>query len=90
MITRHSREVHRQSGPDPVTTPLLRAAPTRRATHIYAVLFTTDVTFTEWITETALGAGLALFFGVAIPAGLRWLTRRRTTTNRTGQATVPW
>jgi hypothetical protein len=47
-----------------------------------------DVTFTERITETALGAGLALFFGVATPAGLRWLARRRTT-NRTGQATVP-
>jgi uncharacterized membrane protein YccC len=36
-----------------------------------------DVTFTERIAETALGAGLALTFGVAIPSGLRWFTRRR-------------
>jgi hypothetical protein len=47
-----------------------------------------DVTFTERITETALGAGLALFFGVAIPAGLRWLTRRHTT-SQPDPATVP-
>jgi hypothetical protein len=38
-----------------------------------------DVTFAERIIETALGAGLALTFGVAIPSGLRWLTRRRAT-----------
>jgi len=47
-----------------------------------------DVTFTERITETALGAGLAFFFGVAIPAGMRWLTRRHPT-NQAGHATVP-
>jgi uncharacterized membrane protein YccC len=47
-----------------------------------------DVTFTERITETALGAGLALTFGVAIPTGMRWLTRRHTT-NHTDHATVP-
>ena len=47
-----------------------------------------DVTLTERITETTLGAGLALFFGIALPTGLRWLTRRRVT-NRTGHATVP-
>ena len=35
-----------------------------------------DVAFAERIAETALGAGLALTFGVAIPSGLRWLTRR--------------
>ena len=38
-----------------------------------------DVTFTERITETALGAGLALTFGVAIPSGMRWFARKRAT-----------
>jgi len=47
-----------------------------------------DVTFTERITETALGAGLALTFGVAIPTGMRWLASRHTT-NQTSHATVP-
>jgi hypothetical protein len=47
-----------------------------------------DVTFTERITETVLGAGLALFFGVAIPAGLRRLTRRRAT-GEPGHASTP-
>jgi uncharacterized membrane protein YccC len=36
-----------------------------------------DISFAERLLETALGAGLALTFGVAIPAGLRWLTRKR-------------
>ena len=36
-----------------------------------------EVSFAERLLETALGAGLALSFGVAIPAGLRWLGRRR-------------
>jgi hypothetical protein len=37
-----------------------------------------EVSFAERLLETALGAGLALTFGVAIPSGLRWLARRRT------------
>ena len=36
-----------------------------------------EVSFAERVLETALGAGLALTFGVAIPSGLRWLARRR-------------
>ena len=36
-----------------------------------------DISFAERLLETALGAGLALTFGVVIPAGLRWLTGRR-------------
>jgi len=36
-----------------------------------------DISFAERLLETALGAGLALTFGVVIPAGLRWLTRNR-------------
>jgi uncharacterized membrane protein YccC len=40
-----------------------------------------DVSFAERLLETALGAGLALSFGVAVPYGLRWLTRRRVAAN---------
>jgi uncharacterized membrane protein YccC len=40
-----------------------------------------EVSFAERLLETALGAGLALGFGVAIPSGLRWLARRRTAAN---------
>jgi len=36
-----------------------------------------DISFAERLLETALGAGLALTFGVVIPAGLRWLTGGR-------------
>jgi uncharacterized membrane protein YccC len=46
---------------------------------------TFDVSFAERLLETGLGAGLALSFGVAIPAGLRWLARRRTAANPTPQ-----
>jgi hypothetical protein len=35
-----------------------------------------DVTFAERLLETAIGAGLALTFGITIPAGLHWLTRK--------------
>ncbi len=38
-----------------------------------------DVTFTERITETAFGAGLALTFGVAIQSRMRWFARKRAT-----------
>ena len=48
-----------------------------------------DVTFIERIAETALGAGLALTFGVAVPAGLRWLTRRGTTGQSEQAPTTP-
>ena len=37
------------------------------------------VSFAERLLETALGAGLALTLGVAIPSGLRWLASRRAT-----------
>ena len=40
-----------------------------------------DIFFAERLLETALGAGLALTFGVAIPAGLRWLTRKHAATD---------
>jgi hypothetical protein len=40
-----------------------------------------DVSFAERLLETALGAGLALSFGVAIPSGLRWMARRGTAAN---------
>jgi hypothetical protein len=36
-----------------------------------------DLSFAERLVETAIGAGLALTFGVAIPYALRWLARRR-------------
>jgi hypothetical protein len=38
-----------------------------------------DIAFTERITETALGAGLALTFAVAVPSSLRWFARKRAT-----------
>jgi hypothetical protein len=44
-----------------------------------------EVSFAERLLETALGAGLALSFGVAIPAGLRWLGRRRAAANPAAQ-----
>jgi uncharacterized membrane protein YccC len=40
-----------------------------------------DVSFAERLLETALGAGLALSFGVAVPYWLRWLARRRARVN---------
>ena len=42
-----------------------------------------DISFAERLLETALGAGLALAFGVAIPAGLRWLTPQARSGTRT-------
>ena len=47
-----------------------------------------DISFAERLLETALGAGLALTFGVAIPAGLRWLTRKHAATDPAPQAPV--
>ena len=40
-----------------------------------------QVSFAERLLETAIGAGLALVFGVALPAGLRRLARRRAAAN---------
>jgi len=42
-------------------------------THVF------DITFAERLPETAIGAGLALTFGVAVPARPRWLTDRPAT-----------
>jgi hypothetical protein len=36
------------------------------------------VSFVERLVETAIGAGLALAFGVALPSLVRWVDRRRT------------
>ena len=40
-----------------------------------------EVSFAERLVETAVGAGLALLFGVAVPPGLRWLAGRRAPAN---------
>jgi uncharacterized membrane protein YgaE (UPF0421/DUF939 family) len=40
-----------------------------------------EVSFAERLVENALGAGLALLFGVAVPSGLRWLAGRRAAAN---------
>ena len=44
-----------------------------------------EMSFAERLLETALGAGLALSFGVALPAGLGWLGRQRAAANPAAQ-----
>jgi hypothetical protein len=45
-----------------------------------------QISFIDRIVETAIGAGLALACGIAIPAGLRWLAQQRSPVGPAPQA----